>query len=102
MDNNQSDDFDLMDQDQIDGELIEVLDDSCKDDTNDEDEEIEMEEDIVEVREVDIPDMSLYTFNLHSDSVYCVALHPTDHHLFASGNVESMKLFILNSYLSLS
>lgn len=66
-------------------EMIEVVDD---DDENPElmvDDEEEGDE-IAEMEGQLLPDDSISTFSQHRDSVYCIAIHPTDNNLVLSGN----------------
>ncbi|RYY82330.1 hypothetical protein EON63_13565 [archaeon] len=58
---------------------------------------------LAENEEEEVEDMSSYVFTGHTDAVYCVAIHPTDSTLIATGRLM-MKCaqFIHHNRLSLS
>lgn len=83
-------------------ELIEVSDEELAPlDDNDIDNDIENEgeDEMVESEEVEIQpstDDAFFTFTEHTDSVYCVAIHPSDPSLIATGNVIEKKIRFSN------
>lgn len=86
----------------VDGEELEEVPDNEEldvmeaddEDADDAEDNVEVtEEDVVdgaimENEDEDINDMASYVFTGHTDSVYCVAVHPTIPGLIATGNAD--------------
>lgn len=86
--NQQVDEDNVNEEDLVEVETGSILEDEepPADEEMDEDVDNEGEEDAMSEAEV-IEDHSYFTFRMHTDSVYCIAMHPTIPNLILTGNL---------------
>ncbi len=74
------------------GETHDDIDTDQDETAMDQDEMIVSEDDDEEFQAENVNDMSIYTFNRHTDFLYCIALHPTRIGVVATGITNCLYL----------
>lgn len=87
-------DFNEEDEDLLNEDLVEIDDDGVHEDGGESDPELDengmeiIDEEVIQEVEVAANDNASFTFTEHSDSVCCVAIHPFDHFIVATGGCD--------------